>query len=192
MSKESLTFKDLPPEEIMALKKRSKEEYIQRLIDIGNRIKGARLLNKLTQQELAYKIGKTESSIRKYEKGIVDIPLGVIEELASALKMSSGDLIYGSEKTKELDMEIDYFEKIVRPKNVKDDITQVLVSMGYAVNQPNIRLAMARGDAIPTQVTIDGDDIALDISIAVYDTLIEEIKDYIQYKLYKLQKEQGQ
>ena len=46
---------------------------------IGMNIKKYRK-GKFTQQELADKIGKTESSIRKYEKGLVTIHLDEVEK----------------------------------------------------------------------------------------------------------------
>jgi len=48
---------------------------------------------KFTQQELADKIGKTESSIRKYEKGLVTIPLDVLNKIATVLEVRVADLM---------------------------------------------------------------------------------------------------
>lgn len=42
---------------------------------IGLKIKENRKKLKLTQKELGEKIGKTESSIQKYEKGLTQIPM---------------------------------------------------------------------------------------------------------------------
>ena len=60
--------------------------------EIGKKIKQYRK-GKMTQQELAEKIGKTESSIRKYEKGLVTIPLDVLEQIASSLGITAFDLM---------------------------------------------------------------------------------------------------
>lgn len=60
--------------------------------EIGKKIKLFRK-GKMTQKELAQKIDKTESSIRKYEKGLVTIPLNVLEEIASALNVNCVDLM---------------------------------------------------------------------------------------------------
>lgn len=60
---------------------------------VGKNIKEARKASKLTQQQLADKIHRTESSIRKYEKGIVLIPNDIIEEIARALEVSPLDLL---------------------------------------------------------------------------------------------------
>ena len=61
-------------------------------VDIGKRIKQYRK-GKMTQKELASKIQRTESSIRKYEKGLITIPLNILEEIASALGVTAFDLM---------------------------------------------------------------------------------------------------
>ena len=61
---------------------------------IGENIKTYRKAKKLTQEDLANLINKSESSIRKYEKGLVEIPNTVIEYIAVALDVDTVDLIY--------------------------------------------------------------------------------------------------
>ncbi len=61
---------------------------------IGENIKTYRKAKKLTQEDLANLINKSESSIRKYEKGLVEIPNTVIEYIAAALEVDTVDLIY--------------------------------------------------------------------------------------------------
>lgn len=60
---------------------------------IGLNIKEQRKTKGLTQKDLAQRINRTESSIRKYEKGLVDIPNKVINEIALALDVPISDLI---------------------------------------------------------------------------------------------------
>lgn len=60
---------------------------------IGRKIKERRKECKITQTELADKIGKTESSIRKYEKGLVQIPTDVFEKIAEVLETTPHSLI---------------------------------------------------------------------------------------------------
>ena len=56
------------------------------LLSVGLRIRELRKKNKLTQEELALKVGYTSrSSINKIEKGIVDLPQSKIAEIAEAL-----------------------------------------------------------------------------------------------------------
>lgn len=57
------------------------------LYQVLNEIKKLRKEHKMTQQELANKIGKTESSIRKYESGIVQIPINVLEKIAKIFNL---------------------------------------------------------------------------------------------------------
>lgn len=55
---------------------------------IGTNIKYYRKTNNLTQKELAASIGKTESSIQKYEAGKVEIPMSVLEKIAEVLNVN--------------------------------------------------------------------------------------------------------
>lgn len=57
------------------------------------RIKSAREDLKLTKRELAKRIGVHESSINKYEKGLVDIPLSKISELSRVLNVTEAYLM---------------------------------------------------------------------------------------------------
>ncbi len=59
----------------------------QRNIQIGYYIKKHRKLNKLTQEELGKRIGRTTSSIQKYESGKTEVPRSVLESIAAALNI---------------------------------------------------------------------------------------------------------
>nr|DAO89623.1 MAG TPA: helix-turn-helix domain protein [Caudoviricetes sp.] len=59
----------------------------------SDRIRESRELLKLTKRELAKRIGVHESSISKYEKGLVDLPLSKITELSRVLKVSESYLM---------------------------------------------------------------------------------------------------
>ena len=52
---------------------------------IGKSIKQFRQRRNLTQNELASLIGKTGSSIQKYESGVTEVPLSVLEKIAHVL-----------------------------------------------------------------------------------------------------------
>lgn len=65
------------------------------------RIKSTRESLKLTKRELAKRIGVHESSINKYEKGLVDIPLSKITELARVLNVTESYLMGWEDETKE-------------------------------------------------------------------------------------------
>lgn len=103
----------------------------ERDLEIGKKIKQYRKEGKMTQQELAAKIGKTESSIRKYEKGLVSIPLDVIEEIASALDINAFHL-----------MGIEYWKKkypdIAKENEEYESFIAYLNSLGYTVKDISI------------------------------------------------------
>ena len=91
---------------------------------IGMNIKKYRK-GKFTQQELADKIGKTESSIRKYEKGLVTIPLDVLNKIANVLEVRVADLMGISDY---LDVVEDSIEKAISFK-------EYLGILGYEVHE---------------------------------------------------------
>lgn len=55
-------------------------------IRIGNRIRRARKREKMTQKELAARIGKTANSVSMYERGLVSIPKVVLDQIAFVLE----------------------------------------------------------------------------------------------------------
>ncbi len=64
--------------------------------EIGSRIKQYRKAKGITQAQLGEMVGRTESSITKYEAGSVDIPLTVIDKIAESLEVPTDLLLYGS------------------------------------------------------------------------------------------------
>jgi len=67
-------------------------------LTLGEKIKKARNDKGLTQEQLADKIGKTESSIRKYEAGLVEIPFSVIRQISEKLEIEFNYLVTEDEK----------------------------------------------------------------------------------------------
>lgn len=86
---------------------------------IGKKIKNRRKECRLTQIELAEKIGKTESSIRKYEKGLVAIPTDVIEKIAEAMETTPYTL-FGAE----------WFDMKIGPETVDNIQKEVSTTQG--------------------------------------------------------------
>jgi repressor LexA len=63
-------------------------------LDIGQKIKEARLLKGLTQEELGKIVGLQKSAIAKYENGrVVNIKRSTLQKLAVALELRGSDLI---------------------------------------------------------------------------------------------------
>lgn len=61
---------------------------------------------KMTQAELGRKINRSESSIRKYESGLIEIPNSVIESIATALGVDSIDLYFDHSKQDDYDKKL--------------------------------------------------------------------------------------
>jgi len=60
--------------------------------DVGMNIKQARKKKKLKQKELAALIGFSESSISKYEQGLVQIPGTVLERISKVLEVPLSEI----------------------------------------------------------------------------------------------------
>lgn len=63
-------------------------------MDIGQKIKQARIAKGLTQEELGSLVGLQKSAIAKYENGrVVNIKRSTLQKLAQALDLRGSDLI---------------------------------------------------------------------------------------------------
>jgi transcriptional regulator with XRE-family HTH domain len=62
-------------------------------MNIGQKIKKLRELKGLKQEDLAHKLGITQSAYSKMEIGTVDIPFSKLEEIASILGISIENII---------------------------------------------------------------------------------------------------
>lgn len=60
---------------------------------VGARIRKAREAGNLTQKQLGDAIGRTESSIAKYEQGKVEIPYSVLRGIAAIVNVDVWELI---------------------------------------------------------------------------------------------------
>lgn len=85
---------------------------------IGQYIRERRKSLHLTQKQLAEKIGKTESSMQKYEAGKVEIPFSVLENIADVLDMEILDLM-------------DDFTRLSMENNLDTERDDYLVALGY-------------------------------------------------------------
>lgn len=63
-------------------------------MEVGQKIRNARLLKGLTQEELGNMVGLQKSAIAKYENGrVVNIKRSTLQKLATALDLRGSDLI---------------------------------------------------------------------------------------------------
>lgn len=64
-------------------------------MEIGQKIKEARLAKGFTQQELGDLVGVQKSAIAKYESGrVINIKRGILQKITTALDMRPSELIF--------------------------------------------------------------------------------------------------
>ena len=64
-------------------------------MDMGTRIKEARLAKGMTQEELGKLVGVQKSAIAKYENGrVINIKRSTLQKISSALNMSPTNLLF--------------------------------------------------------------------------------------------------
>ena len=107
-------------------------------MDIGTKIKNARLAKGLTQEQLGEIIGVQKSAVAKYESGkVVNIKRSTLQKLAAALDLRGSDLIIESDpiqtadtlsKVLKNDQLMDLVEKFVDLPEPKQKIVIDLVN----------------------------------------------------------------
>ena len=74
-------------------------------MDIGHKIKEARLAKGLTQEELGNLVGLQKSAIAKYETGrVVNIKRSTLQKLAKALDLRGSDLVIEADPKEAADL----------------------------------------------------------------------------------------
>lgn len=130
--------------------------------NVGERIKQKRREKHLTQAQLANMIGKTESSIRKYEKNLVSIPDSVMIEIANALGTT-----------------VHYLDGIEKAQ--KD--FQSYKSMHYLIEEQGFHIDYEI-DEPTAHVTYKGKTYT--VSFSEVDACESDIKKYIKFRLLEL------
>ncbi len=92
--------------------------------EVGMNIKQARKKKGLKQRELADMIGFSESSISKYEQGLISIPPTVLERLSKVLEVPLSDLC-------SWDDEFNADGKLAQDVNEYENFKNYLVAIGY-------------------------------------------------------------
>jgi transcriptional regulator with XRE-family HTH domain len=98
---------------------------------LGLLIKEKRKKKNLTQKEFGEKIGKTESSIRKYEKGLIKIPNDVLEKIANFFNFPFSYFIsleYDNQLNEKLK---DSYQKEVVKKVIEEDNNLIPVKRNF-------------------------------------------------------------
>ena len=63
--------------------------------EIGERIKGVRMLSELGQEEFAKMVGTTAEQLAKYENGNADIPVSFLHDVSQRFEVSMTELLTG-------------------------------------------------------------------------------------------------
>ena len=104
---------------------------------VGCNIKNVRKSRNLTQTQLAEQIGKHESSIRKYEKGLTDIPNEVILKIADVLEVSPAELLSVDEWETKLNPDGKLSEEVKTIETVKTFFGEDAVKLLQQVHMLN-------------------------------------------------------
>lgn len=79
-------------------------------MNVGEKIKSSRKKRGLTQIELGELIGKSGSSVKKYESGQITIPLDTLNDIAHVLSINLRDLIDSNNSSESLELFKRYLE----------------------------------------------------------------------------------
>ena len=151
---------------------------------VGKRIKKWRKLKKMTQSELGAKINKTLSSVQKYEKGNVTIPIDVLNSIAIALNIGIDKLIYEKNSITRDFNEYRY-----------DAFIKVLLSLGYTIEDIPLYTGGFDSDGFPignweTALILKKDKKILQLNLDDVNILFDDIEKYIDFSIYKKENSQ--
>lgn len=90
-------------------------------MEIGQKIKKARLERGLTQQELGDIVGVQKSAIAKYENGrVVNIKRSTLQKIASALSIRPSELIFTESPRDAADLHVRIITDFELMESIKD------------------------------------------------------------------------
>lgn len=96
-------------------------------LEIGQRIKQKRKALSLTQLELAYRVGLTESSISRYESGkIATMPTSTIKKICEVLQMDTTELLGLESSSFEYDLKEILSLADVFNAEIKDELLNII------------------------------------------------------------------
>jgi transcriptional regulator with XRE-family HTH domain len=132
---------------------------------IGKQIKKYRQAKELTQAQLAEAIGKTVSSIQKYESGVIDTPISVLEQIADILSINWIEL---------LAVPFDEFQKEVLENDDIRIFNELLHCIGYGIQPNNDNYALTHTNGL---ITISKNEVL---------SLLASSKEYLDFNVEKL------
>ena len=79
------------------VEKQGKQSIPQYCIDLGSKIRELRKYNKISIEEIAYKVGIDAQNLRKYELGKQEMRVSMLKRIADAFEISLSALFKGFE-----------------------------------------------------------------------------------------------
>lgn len=161
-------------------------------MSVSSNIKFARKFYKLTQQELADKIGKNISTIKKYESGQINIPYQVLNDLSEVFEIDIETLV-GSQNSLETGLIVTRENKNIpfEPIIIEDD-ELYLNDSGLSDETINLVKSILKKSELKsyfnTIIEYANNDNPVDFTEKEREKLFDEIIDYIRYKLYSIGK----
>ena len=87
-------------------------------MEIGEKIKAARIAKNMTQEELGLKLGVQKSAIAKYESGrVVNIKRSTLKKISDVLEIRPSELIFDEETPEETTAKVNTAVRIVKRLN---------------------------------------------------------------------------
>lgn len=155
-------------------------------MEVGEKIKKLRTDNKMSQNELSIKSGVSESSIRKYEKGLRKPKKEQLNKIAAALNVDIEELL---DSSMFLEIASNGMEGISRLVTEIADSIEVITS-DAKIQLEDVKLTRTAGTlSIITEYL--GLGKTTDIGIGVLEKILSsvEFKSYLEYLIFKYSKE---
>ncbi len=144
---------------------------------LGQHIKNRRNEIGMTQAELAQKIGKSTSTVQKYENGLIEIPFSVLERIGEELK-KDWMLLYPI-SVDELMAEVNEYKRITQDPagspQLDQAVTKLINDCGYSISYDEQRESIL--------IEHDGDSTYIDEN--EYYFIVNELISYLKYLLKK-------
>lgn len=159
---------------------------------VGSNIKFARKFYKLTQKELADKIGKNLSTIKKYESDQINIPYQVLDDISDVFEIDIETLV-GSQSSLETCLIVtNENKKVPNELLIQENKDLYIKSEGLSNETINLVKSILKKSELKsyfnTIIEYANNDNPVDFTEKEREKLFDEIIDYIRYKLYSMGK----
>lgn len=154
------------------------------LNDIAENLKKARIKCGYSYQQLADKTGLSKSTLQRYESGAIQsLSLGKAEDLAKALNITPAELLG--------------WKDFIGINTFEGAVLEILSYLGYEVettqmSPDEVFMCLSNGDEIVNDgetprywIRYRKDNVCREVSLEKIMTLLESIKDYAEFGVYR-------